>query len=585
MQFGRHLKVLRKLSKLNIDDFALLLDVNSQTIVDWETGKEIPNLDMIGKISNLLNTYGITSSLLNKTKTESVFDFSSTEVSYITMHHGIVQLYGSAIKEHIIAYTGKNHETNEVTQLSLKSIASRRVNPEYEYSNIKQQAGFSAEVKTQARKSAESIINNKKIYFKRTDDIKTQKLKGDSTIGGINDPLFDIAAVNSRGVFIKGSETQLKYLGEDSQECFRLLMLNKFDKYRSSDVLIEIPLDFYPDVKRRLREKIIQTEHIIEYARKNGKNDIVLKEQAKLDKYKLTDKNLVEGKLTNQEAIEARLHPLRSTVKDIASLSHEAGKIAAVNSVIVGGGVSFIRNSILVFKGDKNAIDALKDISQETLKSSSLGYATAFAGSSIKGTMQNSSSDYVRALSKTGLPVIAVSVLIETSQSISRLFNGEIDGTEFLHEIGQKGSSMLASAAGAGVGQIVIPIPVLGGLVGGMIGYSMSSAYYSSLLMVLSEAKLAREYRELVEIECKNAIISIRNYRSEVNHLIDSYISDYRETFENALNEINTAYRFSDINKAILASNIITNKMGKEALFEDMDDFQRIMESNTNIKL
>ena len=219
------------------------------------------------------------------------------------------------------------------------------------------------------------------------------------------------------------------------------------------------------------------------------------------------------------------------------------------------------------------------------MKSSSLGYATAFAGSSIKGTMQNSSSDYVRALSKTGLPVIAVSVLIETSQSISRLFNGEIDGTEFLHEIGQKGSSMLASAAGAGVGQIVIPIPVLGGLVGGMIGYSMSSAYYSSLLMVLSEAKLAREYRELVEIECKNAIISIRNYRSEVNHLIDSYISDYRETFENALNEINTAYRFSDINKAILASNIITNKMGKEALFEDMDDFQRIMESNTNIKL
>ncbi|NLB80780.1 MAG: hypothetical protein GX800_04030 [Clostridiaceae bacterium] len=40
----------------------------------------------------------------------------------------------------------------------MEKIASSKVNPDYRDTNVKQQAGFSAEVKTVARENAEKII-------------------------------------------------------------------------------------------------------------------------------------------------------------------------------------------------------------------------------------------------------------------------------------------------------------------------------------------------------------------------------------------------------------------------------------------
>ena len=82
----------------------------------------------------------------------------------------IVQRYGSAGKEHIVSYLGNDNERGKVLTKSLKGISKSKTNVEFYGANIKQQAGFSAEVKVTARRNAEQIINRSPNRTIRTDD-------------------------------------------------------------------------------------------------------------------------------------------------------------------------------------------------------------------------------------------------------------------------------------------------------------------------------------------------------------------------------------------------------------------------------
>ncbi len=64
-----------------------------------------------------------------------------------------VQRYGSAAKEHLVAYSGVDHEridpnTGEALKLqkSLKSIQEQKTNDEYAFSIRQQKGGWAAEV-------------------------------------------------------------------------------------------------------------------------------------------------------------------------------------------------------------------------------------------------------------------------------------------------------------------------------------------------------------------------------------------------------------------------------------------------------
>ena len=101
-----------------------------------------------------------------------------------------VQRYGTAIKEHAAAYVGIDRETNQVLVKGLKEIAESKVNPNDRARNIKQQAGFSAEVKTEARENAKKIIQGDHTSRTiRTDDMAKQADGKGHTIGGKNEQL------------------------------------------------------------------------------------------------------------------------------------------------------------------------------------------------------------------------------------------------------------------------------------------------------------------------------------------------------------------------------------------------------------
>ena len=264
-----------------------------------------------------------------------------------------VQRYGSAVKEHFVSYSGMDNESQAQLAKGLKQIAESKVDPNNPEISIKQQAGFSAEVKTQARESAEKIIAREKRRITRTDDMTKQSDGRGHTIGGKNEQLYDIAEVDANGIYVEGTGRQLKFVGGNAKECCQKLLDKKYDKYRDAGVPIEIPSDFYDDVSADLSKRIDELNNQIQNAEAKGNLALAEKHKNRLRVLEDTKKNLRRGALTNGEALEARLHPKISVAKDIARISHRAGIEAAKSGAAIGGGVSMIRNSVAVIKGDK----------------------------------------------------------------------------------------------------------------------------------------------------------------------------------------------------------------------------------------
>ncbi len=496
----------------------------------------------------------------------------------------VVQRYGSAVKEHLVAYTGTDQETGQVLKKGLESIAKEKISETQPYQSIKAQAGYAAEVKTVARENADKIIASDKARVSRTDDLpKDLTSSSGQSVGGVNNQLYDIITVGEDGSYIEGTARQLKYVGKDASECCDRLLQKKFDKYRDADASIEVPKDFYDGVTAELDKRIDNLNEQIRQAEAQGKPELAQQRRTQLEQVKKTRENLKQGKLTSDEAIEARLHPKLSTAKDITRISHRAGVEAAKTGAVIGGGMSFIRNSVAVLKGDETPEDAVLTVAGDTVSAAGLSYATGFMGSAIKGGMQNAESIYLRGLSHTALPAMIATSVLETSKTLYRFADGKIDGVQCLNELGEKGTGIVASTAGAAVGQILIPIPIVGGLVGSMCGYALSSMYYNTLTSALNEAKLAHEERLRVEAECEAAIAAIREYRLEMELAIRNYFTGYICAFDRAFSQMQEAFNTGNVDLLVEGANSITETLGREALFHTAGELDALMAGEDTI--
>ncbi len=486
----------------------------------------------------------------------------------------VVQRYGSAAKEYIVAYSGVDNENGKVLQKSLKSIAGEKVNPDYEYQNLKQQSGFSAEVQDVANNNAENIINKNPKRKVRSDDV-----------GQVNDPLYDTYQTDAKGNIIDGSGTQMKFVGSTPKEALRKITSSKFDKYLENDVPIEVPSDFYDGMMSEADAQIEKLKQQLDKLMESGNDQQVEKIKEKIAKLEQIKKSLVKSTVSNKEAMFARKHPKLATAKKIHNVSHRAGIESAKSGAIIGGSVSLVKNVVAFAKGEKEFDDAAVDVVKDTGKATVFSYGTGYAGAAAKSLMQNAKSEYIRNLSKTNVPGMLVNVAISVSKVMTKYFSGEIDGEECFEILGQEGSGMLTSAVFAAVGEMAIPIPIVGGLIGGMLGYAISSASYGVLTSSLKEAKLAAEERKRIEKECEEQIALIREYRLEMEKVISEYLAKNADIFQNAFAGIKSALAIGDVDGFIANANMITASLDKEVQFKDMEGFNEIMESNISFKL
>lgn len=485
----------------------------------------------------------------------------------------VVQRYGSAVKEHFVAYSGTDNETGEQLKKGLKDIAKSRVHPYYEAQNLKEQAGFAAENKYTARENAERIIRGDKSRVHNTD------IKG----SGSYNELFDHIITDKNGNVI--AQEQMKFVGSSPKSALDKLASKKFQKYFDADATITVPSDYYEGILAEADRTINNLQKQLDNAREKGNPELILEKERQIAKYKKIKASIKDSGVSNADAMEARLHPVLSTTKDVAKVAHRAGLEQAKYGAAIGGSVSLVRNLVSVVKGDKSADEAALCIAKDTAVGAVESYATTAIGTALKGAMQNAGNGTVRALARTNIPAVVVTVALESGKTLARFVNGEIDGVQCLEELGEKGVGMTSAAMFAVAGQAAIPIPVVGAMIGSMVGYALASSSYGVLLGSLKNAKLRRAERIRIEKECAEAVALIRQYRAEMEIAVSQYFCDHIAVFTDAFGQMNRAIGLNDIDGFMAGANAITAKVGGNVQFANYAAFDSFMQTDSALRL
>ncbi|MFP6190906.1 hypothetical protein ACLGC1_01550 [Helicobacter pylori] len=478
-------------------------------------------------------------------------------------------LYASANREHLSVLD------------KLEEISKRKINPNYTNQNINQQAGYSAEIKEQAHVNANNILAGKRERLRQYDDLSsTQKAQigerfPDYATPSKNHEIVDYASVDKKGNVIPGTLTQSKFVGRNGAECFEKILSKDYEKYFENGVKVKIPEDFFGDFQKEANITIKSLESQI--AKQKGLGDFqkaaILEKE--LQKCKTIKAHTRPASITKAEAIEARLNPNLSTAKDVTSISHQAGMNAAQTGALIGGVVSSITNFCECVVNGKDPIKAIKHTAIATLKGGALSYVSAFASSSLGGLMQSSANKIIQSLGKGSAPAMIVGACMANATILGCYFSGKIDGTELCKQLVKANTTLVSSGAMAFAGQALIPIPVVGALIGGFVGAVLSETCFNALLKAREEAKLARQRRIEIEKECREFI-----------KLSEAYQNQFKEVFEQYFHETTKFFnQTGDADLAIAVNNKIQERLGQKELFDNSKEGWELIISNKDIRM
>ena len=416
-------------------------------------------------------------------------------------------------------------------------------------------------------------------------------------MGNVNDPLYDLVDIDFNGNRIIGTESQMKFVGNNPEELLQKLNSKKFQKYIDADALLDVADDDYEALLGKngttgiIDIKIDELKKQIKKAENNGKHEVVIKKQEQIEKYEKIRGNLRKTGMTRQEAIEARISPKISTAKDILSVSHRAGKEQVQYGIAVSGSVALIKNVVACIKGEKEYKEAMTDVVVSTGRGAVISYATAFSGSAIKGMLQNSASAYQRSLAKTNFVSGIVTTTMDIGRTMTKYIKGDIDGKECVellgeHGVGEIGSAMFATIGAASVaGTSSALVTIAASMTGATLGYAAATAVYKELSTALKEYEYAKERRIKIEAEVEEAVNLIRQYREEMNRITSEYLTKSIEVFDEGFRAMDEAIMEDDINGFIHGNLKIQEVLGYKLQYSTQEEFDELMLSDVAFKL
>ncbi|RVY98403.1 hypothetical protein [Helicobacter pylori] len=498
-------------------------------------------------------------------------------------------IMGSTSEESAL-YASANREHLSVLD-KLEEISKRKINPNYTNQNINQQAGYSAEIKEQARVNEHNILAGKRERIVQYDDLSSKQkaqiknLRPNYATPSKNHELVDYVSVDEKGNVIPGTLTQSKFVGRNGEECFKKLLSKPYKKYFENGAKMKIARNHYGDFQRAVNTRIKSLESQI--AKQKGLGDFqkAAHLEEKLQKCKTIKAHTRPASATKREAIEARLNPNLSTAKDVTRVSHQAGMNAMQTGALIGGGVSLVTNVYECIANGKDPVKAIKHTLVATAKGGALSYGSAFASSSLGGLMQSSANKIIQSLGKGSLPAMIVGACVANATVLTRYFSGKIDGKELLKQLGKANTTLVSSGAMAFAGQALIPIPVVGALIGGFVGAILSETCFNAFLKARKEAKLARQRRIEIEKECHEFIKLLEIYQNQFKEVFERYFHETTKFFNQSFDDLERASYAGDADLAIGVNNKIQERLGQKALFNNKQECWELITSNKEIEI
>lgn len=222
-----------------------------------------------------------------------------------------------------------------------------------------------------------------------------------------------------------------------------------------------------------------------------------------------------------------------------------------------------------------------------TIKIATIGGTTYIKGlgmSMLASAMKGASNSILRRLGHSNLPALLVINANIIIKDINDFYCGRIKLEEFITRLTRTGSDMTISGTCMTAGQLAIPIPVVGGIIGGLVGYTLNQAYFSSFMKLLQEKAVADErLKRVEEIRLK----SIKQLQEEQQAFEQKFVLYHKmccNCFDQAMRKINEGLINNDPDLVIEAANQMTETLGGTSTHNSVEDFENKLMDNSVFK-
>lgn len=270
-----------------------------------------------------------------------------------------ISRHGDAGAEFLKGLRGIDYATGQKFDRSLLDVANYKINPNDVERNIKQQAGFSAEIASVSKRNAQNIIDGKAQRFTRSEDL--------AHYGKNNETVDIVEVLNGKEL----STAQMKFVSQPDELLKKIARgegsgKNDYSRYMSVDKL-EVPTEQVEAMKATCREQAQKLKEQAQTVREKGNVALADKLDRQAENYRQLEHKITDAGLSTDEAIRYRLNPRWETTKDMIQVSHRAGVEGAKFGAAIGGGISAVSNAIAVWTGNKELGDAVIDTAKDTL--------------------------------------------------------------------------------------------------------------------------------------------------------------------------------------------------------------------------
>ncbi len=245
---------------------------------------------------------------------------------------------------------------------------------------------------------------------------------------------------------------------------------------------------------------------------------------------------------TIDQTMEKEKDALKETDENIRREAHikhqptlnEALKVTAVSSAVEGGTTLCIEIISRIKSGK-----SISEFDSEDWNNICTKTGIGLAKGGIRGASVYALTNF------TATPAAAANAIVTASMGIAEqaylLKSGRISSDEFIHNSEMLCVDTTVSALSSFAGQLIIPIPIIGAVIGNSIGtmmYQIATNYLSGseqkiLIRYLEEI---REHKHQLDIEYREAVTKLNNdFNIFCSILNEAFSPDYEEAFNGSI--------------------------------------------------
>lgn len=284
------------------------------------------------------------------------------------------------------------------------------------------------------------------------------------------------------------------------------------------------------------------------------------------------------------------------TVKNAGNEFVTGAKDTLVNSAIPLV-TEAVRKLVNVAQGKESLGDAAKDMGKIALNVAVSGGTNKLLVHAATSQMANSSNSILQNISNSNevAQIIAVAAIVQ--ESAVKYINGEIDGKEFIDEVGVKGATMVAGMIGGQVGREIggmiggiagtIALPVVGTaagyvageVIGQVLGVIITTVACSAIVSVFNTSKHLNDYK-LKESQIRrletDALKEMENQRSRFREIVEHEYKVWDDTIQSGFDQMlrcacEETYNLQGVTEGL---DKVLSVFGKNVKFSSLKEYE-----------